>query len=259
VPLGLAAIVSAAAALAAWRARTLTTSGAIAASALGVVILHRTGWQGGAVLAAFFISSNLVSRVGPRMPAAFDPKSDRRDAWQVLANGGAAAAGAALSPSDASLGIWIVTAAFAAAAADTWATSVGAMSRVPPRLLGLGRLVPAGTSGGMTVIGSGGGAAGAVLVATSGALVSGIPLLLPVATLIGFLGMVADSMLGAVLQGRFHCPRCNEASEWRVHRCGASTTRKGGLAWLNNDGVNFIATAAAATSAVAVWRWLSPS
>jgi uncharacterized protein (TIGR00297 family) len=258
VPLGLAAIVSALAALAAWWARTLTTPGAIAAWVIGVVILHRTGWQGGAVLAAFFISSNLISRIGPRTPAALDPKSDRRDAWQVLANGGAAAVGAALT-SDSSLGIWIVTAALAAAAADTWATSVGVLSRVPPRLLGSGRVVPAGTSGGMTVVGSAAGAAGGVLMATCGTLASGMPLLLPIGTLIGFLGMVVDSMLGALLQGRFQCPRCTEASEWRVHRCGASTIRMGGLAWLNNDGVNFIATAAAAASAVAVWRWLSPS
>jgi uncharacterized protein (TIGR00297 family) len=258
VPLGLAAIVSAAAALAAWWAGTLTARGAAVAWLIGVVILHRSSWQGGTVLAAFFVSSNLISRVGRRMPAELDLKGDRRDGWQVLANGGAAAVGAALSPPASLLGIWMVTAAFAAAAADTWATSVGALSRVPPRLLGLGRIVPAGTSGGMTVIGSAGAAGGALLVATCGAVASGMPLLLPVATLIGFLGMVADSMLGAVFQGRFQCPRCNEASEWRVHRCGASTTRKGGLAWLNNDGVNFLATALAACAAWLAWHWLSP-
>lgn len=256
--LGLAAIVSAAAALAAWWARTLTTSGAIAAWTIGVVILHWGGWQSGAVLAAFFVSSNLVSRIRPRMPTAFDAKGARRDGWQVFANGGAATLGAGLSPAGSLLGIWVVTAAFAAAAADTWATSLGSLSRMPPRLLGLGRVVLPGTSGGMTVIGTAAAAAGAVLVATCGAVASGLPLLLPVATLVGFLGMVVDSVLGAVFQGRFQCPRCNEASEWRVHRCGASTTRTGGLAWLNNDGVNFVATALAACAAFGLWRWLSP-
>ena len=93
---------------------------------MGVLVLRGTGWQGGAVLAAFFISSNLVSRVGPRSaPAGLDPKRDRRDLWQVYANGGAAALGAGVGLVDHALGIWLVTSTLAAAAADTWATSIG--------------------------------------------------------------------------------------------------------------------------------------
>lgn len=250
-------VVSAGAAFAAWRARTLTPSGALAAWTVGVLVLRGTGWQGGAVLAAFFISSNLVSRVRPRAaPPGLDPKSDRRDHWQVYANGGAAALGAGLGLLDNALGIWLVTAILAAAAADTWATSIGSRSRVLPRLPWSGRSVPAGSNGGMTLLGTAGGAAGALMVAGTGAIAADMPLLLPIGTLIGFLGMVADSTLGALLQGRFHCPACDAASEWRVHRCGAATLREGGLAWLNNDGVNFVATALAGCAAAAVWRWL---
>ena len=212
------------------------------------------------MLAAFFISSNLVSRVRPRgAPAGLDPKSDRRDIWQVYANGGAAALGAVLGLIDGTLGIWLVTATLAAAAADTWATSIGTRSLVLPRLPWSGRSVPAGSNGGMTLLGTAGGAAGALLVAGTGAIAAEMPVLLPVGTLIGFFGMVADSMLGALFQGRFHCPACDAASEWRVHRCGAATTREGGMAWLNNDGVNFIATALAGCAAVALWRLMSPS
>ena len=258
MPLGLAAAVSAAVALIAWRARTLTTSGALAGGTVGFLILHSTGWPGGAVVAVFFISSNLISRIGARTPATLDPKSDRRDLWQVCANGGAAAIGAALSPPQTSLAIWIVTASLAAAAADTWATSVGTRSRSEPRLLWSRRRVPAGTSGGMTPAGTAAAAAGALLVAAAGAFAADASLLLLVGTLIGFLGMVMDSALGALVQGRFHCPRCDEASEWRVHRCGGLTTRRGGLAWLDNDGVNFAATALAACAAWAAWHWLSP-
>ncbi len=250
-------VVSAGAAFAAWRARTLTPSGALAAWTVGVLVLRGTGWQGGAVLAAFFVSSNLVSRVRPRAaPPGLDPKSDRRDHWQVYANGGAAALGAGLGLLDNALGIWLVTAILAAAAADTWATSIGSRSRVLPRLPWSGRSVPAGSNGGMTLLGTAGGAAGALMVAGTGAIAADMPLLLPIGTLIGFLGMVADSTLGALLQGRFHCPACDAASEWRVHRCGAATLREGGLAWLNNDGVNFVATALAGCAAAAVWRWL---
>jgi uncharacterized protein (TIGR00297 family) len=252
-------LVSAGAALIAWRARTLTPSGALAAWTVGLLVLRGTGLQGGAVLAAFFISSNLVSRVRAGIaPPALDPKSDRRDLWQVYANGGAAALGAGFGFMDSALGVWLVTATLAAAAADTWATSIGIRSRVLPRLPWSGRTVPAGSNGGMTLMGSAAGAVGALIVAGTGAIVSGMPVLLPVGTLIGFFGMVADSTLGALLQGRFRCPVCDVASEWRVHRCGAATIREGGMAWLNNDGVNLIATALAGGAAAAAWRWLSP-
>jgi uncharacterized protein (TIGR00297 family) len=208
-------------------------------------------------LAAFFISSNLVSRTGGRaLRTDLDPKGERRDHWQVFANGGPAALAAIAAPADTGLAIWLVTASLAAAAADTWATSIGARSRVPPRLLWSGHPVPAGTSGGVTLAGSAGAAAGAAIVAATGAVFTGLPLLLPAATLIGFAGMLVDSLLGGVLQGRFHCPRCDQPSEWRVHRCGSATVRRAGLAWLNNDGVNFLATALAACAGLAAWRLL---
>jgi uncharacterized protein (TIGR00297 family) len=252
-------VVSAGAAFAAWRVRTLTPSGAVAAWSVGVLVLGGTGWQGGAVLAAFFISSNLVSRVLPQ-PSSIrtDAKSDRRDHWQVYANGAAAAAGGVAGFADERLGLWLVTATLSAAAADTWATSAGVLSRVPPRMLGIGRRVPAGSSGGMTVAGCAAAAGGALLVAGTGAIASGTLILLPAGTLIGFVGMVADSILGALVQGRFRCPACGVASEWRVHRCGAGTIREGGMAWLNNDGVNLAATALAGCAALGLWPWLAP-
>jgi uncharacterized protein (TIGR00297 family) len=256
----LAAAASAAAAIAAWRAGTLTASGAAAAWSVGVPILYGTGWQGGAVMAAFFVSSNLISRLRPASTfAARDAKGDRRDHWQVYANGAAAAAGGAVGLSDPALGLWLVTTTLATAAADTWATAVGNWSRVPPRLIWLGRVVPPGSSGGMTQAGTAGAAAGALIVAGTGAVASGMTILLPVATLVGFFGMIADSTMGALLQGRFHCPSCNVATEWMVHRCGAATTRESGMPWLNNDGVNFLATTLAAGAGLGVWQWLSPS
>jgi uncharacterized protein (TIGR00297 family) len=256
VSLPLAAVVSAGVALVAWRAGTLTTSGAVAAWTVGVLVLHGTGWEGGAVLAAFFLPSNLVSRIGRQATTQLDPKGERRDLWQVYANGVPAALVAVAAPADFGLRIWLVTASLAAAAADTWATSLGTRSRVAPRLLWSGRRVEPGTSGGVTVTGFAGAALGAMIVAATGALASGMPLLLPAGTLIGFLGMMADSLIGGLLQGRFHCPRCDQASEWRVHRCGSSTVRRAGLVWLNNDGVNFLATALAVCAALLAWWWL---
>jgi uncharacterized protein (TIGR00297 family) len=243
-------------ALFAWRGRALTGGGAAAAWLVGTLVVTGTGWAGGAVLAAFFVSSSAVGRLAPARPG-LDAKGERRDQLQVGANGGPAAIGALLGLHDPAVGLWIVTGSLAAAAADTWATSIGGRSRTPPRLLLGGRRVPPGTSGGMTVMGCAAAAVGALLVAATGAAVGSAPALLPLATLIGFAGMAADSALGAGWQGRFHCPLCDVASEWRVHRCGTRTVWQGGLRWLDNDGVNLAATALAGALAAAAWRFCS--
>jgi len=105
----------------------------------------------------------------------------------------------------------------------------------------------------MTPLGCAGALVGAVLVAATGAGAGRAPALLPMGTLVGFAGMFADSLLGSVLQGRFRCPVCGQASEWQVHRCGARTVPEGGLTWLDNDGVNLAATSLAAVLAGVAW------
>jgi uncharacterized protein (TIGR00297 family) len=231
--------------------------GTLAAWIVGVLILLGAGWQGGAILAVFFVSSSLISKLtAKRFAPELDLKSDRRDAWQVFANGGVAALAAVLAPNDFSLRIWLVTASLAAAAADTWATSVGSLSPVPPRLLWTSREVIAGTSGGVTAAGAWGAGLGAALVSLTGAWAAGDPSLALAGTLIGFAGMLLDSTIGGRLQGRFHCPRCDVPSEWERHRCGTTTRLTGGFRWLNNDAVNGIATAFATLLAWASWWWL---
>jgi uncharacterized protein (TIGR00297 family) len=240
-----------------WRAGTLSPSGVVAAWFVGFIILSGAGWSGGAVLAAFFVSSNLVSRLVPDRPSGTaDPKGDRRDAWQVCANGGPAALLALAGSSLIDLRIWLVTASLAAAAADTWATSLGGLSSKPPRLLWSGQRVPAGTSGGVSGLGCLGALSGAGLVAGTGALAAGNASLFVPGMLIGFVGMLFDSMLGSTLQARFWCPQCQTPSEWRRHRCGNRTVWKAGWSWMNNDVVNLWSTAMAGGLALAVWRWV---
>ncbi len=257
MPAGAAALVAAAAALVAWRVRTLTAGGAVAAAVIGGLVLVGTGWEGGAVLAAFFVSSSVVGRLAPERPA-LDAKGEQRDPLQVAANGAPAALGALLGLHHPSLGLWIVTGSLAAAAADTWATSLGALSRTPPRRLLFGPVVPMGASGGMTAAGTLAAVAGAALVGVVAAAAGNIPALAPLGTLVGFAGMGADSVLGALWQGRFECRACGAASEWRLHRCGARTVVEGGLAWLDNDAVNLVATSLAGLLAAVAWRCWSP-
>jgi len=240
----------------AWQAGSLTAKGAVAATAVGAGVLWGAGWPGAAALAAFFVSSSAVSLIGPAVPPAGDAKGNRRDHRQVLANGGPAALGALLTRDQPALALWIVTASLAAAAADTWATSAGARSRTMPRHLLTWQQVPPGTSGGITLLGCLGALGGAMTVAGAGALAGHDPRLW-LAAAIGFGGMTVDSALGAAAQGRFRCPLCAEPSEWRRHRCGTTTVLEGGWRWLDNDGVNALATTLAAVAGWASWVWLS--
>jgi uncharacterized protein (TIGR00297 family) len=194
----------------------LTGRGAAAALAVGLATIYGFGWRGMALLLAFFVSSSLLTRA-----AAGGEKSGgagRRNARQVLANGGVAAL-AALA------GNWTWFAgALAAANADTWATEIGSFSPTPPRLITNGTRVPAGTDGGMTLLGTVGGVAGAGLIAgLAGVLPRGSGpgsthpawVVMAVATA-GVVGMLLDSLLGATLQGK--------------------------IRWMDNDAVNLAAT-----------------
>jgi len=189
----------------------LTRRGVVAALAVGLATVSGFGWRGVALLLAFFVSSSLLTAAARGGEGA--PKGVPRNARQVIANGGIAAL-AALA------GHWVAFAgALAAANADTWATEIGSHSRTRPRLITNGTPVPAGTDGGITLLGTAGGIAGALVIAVLARVLVPGGFLAAVA-IAGIAGMVLDSLLGATLQGR--------------------------RTWLDNDAVNLAATAAGA-------------
>jgi uncharacterized protein (TIGR00297 family) len=219
------ALLSVLIALAARRARSLATSGAIAASVVGTISIA-AGWSWGVLLIAMFLSASALSRLGERQKAervgAIVEKSGERDAAQVLANGGVYAAAAG---------------ALAASAADTWATEIGTLARAAPISIISGRRVAPGTSGGVSLLGTVASVGGALLIGVIGAL-AGWPVPFAAIVLGGVAGALADSLLGATLQARRWCDLCEVSTERAVHSCGTPTRHSGGLAGLNNDTVN---------------------
>jgi uncharacterized protein (TIGR00297 family) len=249
-----------------YRAKALTAQGAIAAGVVGGTIFGLGGLAWAVILIAFFISSSALSFFKAsdfrkrRASETFD-KGGRRDGAQVLANGGVAALLAALSSPLGSAAFPYLFAgyvgALAAATADTWATELGVLSRARPRLLTTWAEVDAGTSGAVTLTGIGAASAAALFI---GIVSSTALLLLPgeefaprlavpvvIAAVAGGLGgSMLDSLLGATLQASYWCPRCDKATESRIHRCGVRSNQVRGINVINNDVVNFAATLAGA-------------
>lgn len=246
-------------ALVARKARALTTSGSLAAIVVGTITVG-AGWSWGVVLVAYFVAGTLLSRfhasekqsrTGGRVE-----KSGPRDARQVLANGGLfalAALGYQASPDP----LWqhLGAGALGASSSDTWATEIGTLAQATPRSIVDFRPVPAGTSGGVTAQGLAGGLAGAAFVAAIVACV-GWPTTASASALIGgVLGCLLDSLLGGAFQARRWCSTCSAPTEQRVHRCGSAARIVGGLAWLDNDGVNALSTLGGALLGVAGARY----
>jgi uncharacterized protein (TIGR00297 family) len=228
----------------------LSASGAIAAIFIGAAVLIGGGWPAAAVLFAFFIPSMLISRVGRvKKHALVDiGKQGARDVWQVLANGGVAAAAILLSLRYGAPMLAAFAGAFAAASADTWATELGTLAKGAPRSIVTMKPLATGMSGGITWQGSLAQVAGALVVAIVATIVHVAPLGPVLAG--GVIGSIADSVLGATLQTLRYCPQCERGCETDPHVCGTPTVIRRGLRWLDNDAVNFAATICGAIIAV---------
>jgi uncharacterized protein (TIGR00297 family) len=242
-------------AFAARRVGTLTTSGAVAATAMGTVAMG-TGGDWGVLLLTYFTSSALVSRFRAadkaRLLVGRVDKGGPRDALQVVANGGVFAAAAVAFAVTGHEGWRLLAAgALAASAADTWATELGTLSRGLPRSILTWQRMDVGSSGAVSGLGLLAGAAGAGIVGGAATLLGWRSQALVAALAGGFAGFLIDSVLGASVQVRRWCPVCQSTTEQPIHRCGTVTSVSGGLRWIDNDGVNALSTTLGALLGVA--------
>ena len=261
VPVGLhAAMLAAAVAfgLVAYRTGALDASGALAGAALAWMLLALGGLAWSAPALAFFVLSSAVSRVGRRRKSdaqALDQKGPRRDAGQVLANGGVA--GLALAATAFVDAPWLFGAfvgAFAAAAADTWGTEVGTLVGGPTRRLGVGPRVPAGASGGMSVAGTAGGVVGAVSVVGAAALVADVGWAAGVALVgVAVAASAVDSVLGATVQARYRTASGALSESPRHDRQPVAR----GARWIDNDAVNWACTVVGGAGGALAWGALA--
>jgi uncharacterized protein (TIGR00297 family) len=230
------------------RAGSLTRSGLAAAAVCGTLGAIG-GWDWAFALILYFTAASALARVAGGAAEArtrsIVAKGGERDAIQVFANGGVYSIAAALTiiPGAPRYLAWGAMGALATASADSWATEIGVWLGGRPRSIIHRTYVRTGESGGVTLAGTFGSLAGAAWVALVAAALefsSG----LAIATLIaGFVGAIADSVLGATIQERRWCNECREPTERAVHLCGCATRRVGGIRGLDNDIINLFSTA----------------
>lgn len=203
--------------------RGVTTAGAVVGGSVCFLLMLAAGWGGFAALCTVFVLTWAATRVGYRRKQQLGSAEGRsgRNAGQVAANVGIPAIAALLC-------IWLhdqrllvaASAALSEVAADTLSSEIGTVLGGTPRLVTTWKVVPAGTDGAITWLGT--------LVAVFAALAVGVvcavtrifalPNLL-LCTAAAIFGTLIDSVLGATLE------------------------RKG---LLGNNGVNFLSTASAA-------------
>jgi uncharacterized protein (TIGR00297 family) len=223
----LSAVVTLAFAGAARLLRGVSTSGAIAGAVVCFLLCAGAGFGAFAALVTVFLLAWLTTRFGysQKQRLGIAEKREGRKASQVLANLGIAAICASLFSLENSNRVWLLAlaAALSEATADTVSSELGQAIGSKPRLITTWRPVPQGTDGGVTAQGTIAGICAAAivsLVCVSSKMISWKWFGISVAA--ASVGMLFDSVLGALLEQR------------RV---------------LNNDGVNFLSTAAAAAVA----------
>jgi uncharacterized protein (TIGR00297 family) len=254
-------VVAASIAFAGLRTRALTRSGAVAAVFVGTAVYAGAGLACAAALIAFFATGSALSHAGGDAAAGSGAK---RDAHQVLANGGVAALCAAASAAIRWIGLHHVADGLALAAVvsiagvagDTWASEIGSRAGGRPRLITTFAEVKPRTNGAVTWLGTAAAIAGGALVgliagffgfggsAAAGAAIGGAS---------GLVGSTIDSLLGASIQTIWYCRACDGPSDVASHSCGAAAVYVRGIAGVDNDAVNALTSASLAGLAAAVF------
>jgi uncharacterized protein (TIGR00297 family) len=211
--------------------RLLTLSGCLAALIIGALVWGSLGWQGWAVLLAFFLGGTAATKFKFEKKHALGVAQEgggRRRWRHAWANAGAGVVCALFSLRFALIGdemhraawVWAFVGCFASALADTLSSEFGQLAGRPPRLITTGQVVPVGTDGGITLAGTLMGLLGAALLSLLGRFIGLTPVraTLPI-LLAGLSGNLLDSWLGATLQRAGHMS--NDAVNF-ANTCGGA-------------------------------------
>ncbi|XP_051975021.1 transmembrane protein 19 [Xyrauchen texanus] len=251
----------------AFKRKSLDHGGAIAAMLVGF-ILTMANMSFFAALLTFFITSSKLTKWKGSIKKQIDSdykEGGQRNWLQVFCNGGVPTELALLymieaGPGEIALDFvkqysasWMclsLLGALACSTGDTWASEVGpVLSKSKPRLITTWRDVPAGTNGGVTLVGLvasflGGASVGLAFFCTQLLMVKDLHLADPQWPIIlygalgGLLGSLLDSFLGATMQYSGYDEDIGKVVSYETK----SVKRISGKPILDNNGVNLFSS-----------------
>jgi len=264
----IAGIICAALALGAWKGHILDSRGAITAFLIGFAtfVFPADGWKWFLVLLVFLTVSSYMThyKYQVKRKKGFAQEKGGARGWpNVAANGVVAGILVLFTPFFLQDSYYwqLILAAFlgavATANADTLATEIGLLNPTDPRLItDLRKVVPAGTSGGISIFGELATLFGALLIGIAAGLLGmagnpgwSLSGLIGTTMIAGLAGCSIDSVIGATVQGIYKCRVCNKITENRRH-CGNPSIPLRGHKVIDNNVVNLIAAICGAAVAV---------
>lgn len=230
-----------------YKFKFLNRSGAVAAFLLAVIIFSLGGLKWTIPILVFFVFSSVLSKFrvnqNPEIETLFD-KSGTRDRMQVFSNGGLAGILMLLFAIEKQNYIYLLyIAAIATVCADTWATETGTIKKQNTFNILNFKPIIQGQSGGISLVGTLGALLGSSIIALSGILWlnEDVVKYFFVISVIGLVGSLFDSFLGATFQVLYRCKICGKITERKNH-CDIDTDYYKGINFMNNDAVNFLAS-----------------
>ncbi len=288
----------------AYKKRIVTKSGLVAAFVVGMIVWLLTSWAWFMIMLSFFLITALFTHFKYHRKRSLGAAQDKHGAraWSnvvangllpmsfiifgfilVLLGGGQDAFGrteVGIGPYFLPFPVVAVTfAAFLGAlathTADTLATEIGLLNPSPPRLITKPWIsVPAGTSGGISIMGYLATLFGSLIIGLTAALLAApfwvsllgvalmpeiinfAPVTIVLVSLVGgFVGCTIDSLFGATIQGMWQCRVCGKHTEKRNH-CGESAEFLRGTRFFDNNMVNLISGLIGASVAIILYLFL---
>jgi uncharacterized protein (TIGR00297 family) len=184
----------------------VSKSGALAGAIVCFSLYAGAGAGAFGALVSVFVLAWITTRTGYRRKENLGTaeRTGGRTASQVLANLGVAAGFASLyALSGKTICLFAIAAALSEAAADTVSSEIGQIGKERVRLITTWREVPAGTDGGVTLLGTVAGIGAAIIVSAVSVLGGMVPwnrIWIPIFA--AFAGTIADSLLGALFERR---------------------------------------------------------
>jgi uncharacterized protein (TIGR00297 family) len=242
------------------KGNSLSKSGAIAAIVVGTLIYLGLSAEGLLILGTFFCTSSFWSSYKSKLKKDLEEKLEKgsnRDWIQVFANGGIAALCSVIYYFTNDF-IWVMAflTSIASATGDTWSSEIGPLSKRAPLSVKSFKIVEAGTSGAISILGTISAIFGVGVITLVGVFL--FPITAKMAWIIfiyGILGNGIDTFLGAYFQRTYRCVVCSLETEKPFH-CKQKARKIRGSALLNNDGVNFLAGLLSPVLAVLTYQLL---